>query len=173
MLHFRLPISEDCLYRPDMDPTISTAQPNAAPPDVVVRGNVREFLQDVVTGRHHLKGDEPVKDGGRDEAPGPYDYLLIALGVCTSMTVGYYARQKKMPLENITVSLWHERIHAKDCEECDTREGMLDLIDLQVAMTGPLSADQHARLMAIAARCPVHRTLKSEIDIRLKASESS
>jgi putative redox protein len=87
------------------------------------------------------------------------------------MTVGFYARQKKMPLENITVSLWHDRIHARDCEECETREGMLDRIDLQVAMTGPLSADQHARLMAVAARCPVHRTLKSEIDIRLKASE--
>ena len=141
-------------------------------PDVIVRGSARDFLQEVVSGNHHLRADEPVSYGGGDAAPGPYDYLLIALGVCTSMTIGYYARQKKMPLENVTVSLWHERIHAKDCAECETKEGMLDQIDLQVAMTGPLSPEQHARLMAVAAKCPVHRTLKSEIDIRLKASES-
>ena len=137
-----------------------------------MRGSVREFVQDVVTGRHHLKADEPVQDGGRDEGPSPYDYLLVALGVCTSMTIGYYARQKKFPLENITVSLWHERIHARDCQECETKNGMLDRINLQVAMTGSLNAEQHARLMAVAARCPVHRTLTSEIDIRLKALES-
>jgi putative redox protein len=141
-------------------------------PDVIVRGSARDFLQEVVSGNHHLRADEPVSYGGGDAAPGPYDYLLIALGVCTSMTIGYYARQKKMPLEKVTVSLWHERIHAKDCAECETKEGMLDQIDLQVAMTGPLSPEQHARLMAVAAKCPVHRTLKSEIDIRLKASES-
>ena len=141
-------------------------------PHVIVRGSARDFLQEVVSGNHRLRADEPVSYGGGDAAPGPYDYLLIALGVCTSMTIGYYARQKKMPLENVTVSLWHERIHAKDCAECETKEGMLDQIDLQVAMTGPLSPEQHARLMAVAAKCPVHRTLKSEIDIRLKASES-
>ena len=156
-----------------MDTTISTAQPIAAPPDVVVQGNARVFLQDVVTGKHHLRADEPVNYGGGDAAPGPYDYLLTALGVCTSMTIGLYARRKQIPLENITVSLWHARIHARDCEDCETKEGMLDRIDLQVAMTGPLSADQHARLMAVAAKCPVHRTLKSEIDIRLRATEST
>lgn len=115
-----------------------------------------------------MQADEPVSYGGGDAAPGPYDYLLAALGVCTSMTIGLYARRKKLPLENITVSLRHSRIHARDCEECETKEGMLDRIDMDIALTGQLSPEQHARLMEIAAKCPVHRTLKSEIDIRMK-----
>jgi putative redox protein len=153
-----------------METTISTAadSSNATPPDVVVRGNVTSFLQEVVAGSHRLQADEPVSYGGGDAAPGPYDYLLIALGTCTSMTIGVYARRKKLPLENITVSLRHSRIHAKDCEECETKEGMLDRIDLDVQLTGPLSSEQHARLMEIAGKCPVHRTLKAEIDIRIK-----
>jgi uncharacterized OsmC-like protein len=149
--------------------TISTAneQSSSKPADVIVRGTAREFLQEVVSGKHHLRADEPVAYGGTDAAPGPYEYLLTALGVCTSMTIGLYARKKQMPLENITVSLRHSRIHAKDCEECETKEGMLHRIDLDIELTGALTADQHSRLMAIAAKCPVHRTLKSEIDIRL------
>jgi uncharacterized OsmC-like protein len=149
--------------------TISTAneQSSSKPADVIVRGNAREFLQEVESGKHHLRADEPVAYGGTDAAPGPYEYLLTALGVCTSMTIGLYARKKQMPLENITVSLRHSRIHAKDCEECETKEGMLHRIDLDIELTGALTADQHSRLMAIAAKCPVHRTLKSEIDIRL------
>jgi uncharacterized OsmC-like protein len=141
---------------------------NVTPPDVIVRGNAASFLQDVVTGSHRLQGDEPVDAGGGDVAPGPYDYLLIALGTCTSMTIGLYARRKKMPLENITVSLRHSRIHARDCEECETEEGLLDRIDLDVHLTGPLSPEQNAKLMEIAGKCPVHRTLKSEIDIRIR-----
>ena len=154
-----------------MDTTVSITEKNAAP-DVVVRGTAKDFLQEVVTGRHRLRADEPVSYGGGDAAPGPYDYLLVALGVCTSMTVGYYARTEKIPLENITVSLHHDRIHAKDCEECETKEGMLDRIDLQIELTGDLTPEQHSRLMAIAAKCPVHRTLKSEINIRLNAAAS-
>ena len=139
----------------------------APPPHVIVRGNSRQFLQEVVTGKHHFCADEPVSSGGGDAAPGPYDYLLTALGVCTSMTVGYYARRKQIPLENITVSLRHDRIHARDCEQCETKAGMLDRIDLQVELTGSITPEQRAQLMAMAAKCPVHRTLKSEIDIRL------
>jgi len=155
-----------------MDTTHSVVNGNVSQPDVVVRGTARDFLQEIVTGKHHLQADEPVSYGGGDAAPGPYDYLLTALGVCTSMTIGLYARRKKIPLENITVSLRHFRIHAKDCEECETKAGMLDRIDLQIELTGGLSADQHATLMAIAAKCPVHRTLKSEIDIRLNPAAS-
>jgi len=98
---------------------------------------------------------------------------LIALGGCTSMTIGYHARRKKIPLENITVSLRHSRIHAKDCAECETKEGMLDRIDADIELTGALTAEQHSQLMGIAAKCPVHRTLKSEIDIRLQGSQAS
>ena len=155
-------------------PTAATGdQTNAKPADVVVRGNASGFLQEVVSGAHHLQADEPVSAGGCDAAPGPYDYLLIALGVCTSMTVGLYARRKQWPLENITVSLRHSRIHAKDCEECETKEGMLDRIETEIELTGSLSSEQRAKLMEIAAKCPVHRTLKSEINIRLRAAEKS
>ncbi|MEY2504975.1 MAG: hypothetical protein QOG27_1255 [Verrucomicrobiota bacterium] len=153
-----------------MDTTSLPLSEESTPaPDVIVRGNAREFLQEVVSGKHHLQADEPVSYGGGDIAPGPYDYLLIALGVCTSMTIGLYARRKQLPLENITVSLRHSRIHADDCENCETKKGMLDRIELAVELTGPLTQEQHARLMEIAGKCPVHRTLKSEIQIKLQA----
>ena len=154
-----------------MDKTPSPASATESlPADVVVRGNATGFLQEVVSGKHHLRADEPESYGGGDAAPGPYDYLLIGLGVCTSMTIGLYARRKQLPLENITVSLRHSRIHAEDCEDCETKKGMLDRIDLAVELTGPLSQEQHAKLMEIAGKCPVHRTLKSEIQIRLHAA---
>jgi uncharacterized OsmC-like protein len=152
---------------------VSAQQSNKTPANVVVHGNASGFLQEVVSGKHNLRADEPVGAGGGDAAPGPYDYLLIALGVCTSMTVGLYARRKQWPLENIIVSLRHSRIHAKDCEECETKEGMLDQIDTEIELTGSLSSEQRAKLMEIAAKCPVHRTLKSEINIRLQAAEKS
>ena len=140
---------------------------------VVVRGDAGSFKQEIITGKHRLVADEPVSAGGGDAGPDPYDYLLASLGVCTSMTVGLYARRKQFPLENIKVSLWHSRIHAKDCDECETREGMVDRIDVEVELTGALNAEQHATLMDIAAKCPVHRTLTSEINIRLRTAQSS
>jgi uncharacterized OsmC-like protein len=155
-------------YNPGMDNSTATDQINTKPADVVVRGNASGFLQEVVSGKHHLRADEPVSAGGNDAAPGPYDYVLIALGVCISMTVGFYARRKQWPLENIVVSLRHSRIYARDCEECETKEGMLDRIDVEIELTGSLTAEQHAKLMEIAGKCPVHRTLTSEINIRLR-----
>ena len=156
-----------------MNPSSPASNDLMKPADVVVRGNASGFLQEVVSGKHNLRADEPLNVGGSDAAPGPYDYLLIALGVCTSMTVGLYARRKQWPLENIIVSLRHSRIHAEDCKECETKEGMLDRIDTEIELTGTLTAEQHAKLMEIAAKCPVHRTLKSEINIRLQAAEKS
>jgi uncharacterized OsmC-like protein len=146
-------------------------QNNDETPDVIVRGNAGSFKQEIVVGRHTLVADEPVSAGGGDAGPDPYDYLLTALGVCTSMTVGLYARRKQMPLENIMVSLRHSRIYAKDCEECETKEGMLDRIDLELELIGALTAEQHAKLMDIAGKCPVHRTLTSEINIRLRPAQ--
>jgi len=142
------------------------------PADVVVRGNASGFLQEIVSGAHQLRADEPVDVGGGDAAPGPYDYLLIGLGACTSMTVGLYARNKKWPLENISVSLRHSRIHAQDCAECETKQGMLDRIDVEIGLSGALTPEQRTKLMEIAAKCPVHRTLKSEINIRLRTASS-
>jgi putative redox protein len=140
---------------------------------VVVRGSAANFEQKVVAGKHHLVADEPVNAGGGNAGPDPYDYLLASLGVCTSMTVGFYARRNHWPLENVTVSLWHSRIHASDCQECETTEGMLDRIDVEVELSGQLTSEQHAKLMQVAAKCPVHRTLTSEINIRLRAAETS
>src|SRR5216110_3740744 len=114
-------------------------------PNIVVRGDARSFKQEIAAGRHRLVADEPVSSGGGDAGPDPYDYLLTSLGVCTSMTIGLYARRKQMPLENITVSLSHSRIYAIDCEECETKEGMLDRIELEVELTGSLNAQQHAK----------------------------
>jgi putative redox protein len=138
-------------------------------PQVVVRGTARNFFQEISAGSHKLQADEPASVGGGDAGPDPYDYLMAGLGACTSMTVGLHARRKKFPLEKITVSLHHSRIHAKDCEDCETNEGMLDRIDVDLELTGPLSPDQHSELMRIAAKCPVHRTLTHEINIRLRA----
>ena len=148
-------------------------QSNDKTADVVVRGDARSFKQEIAAGKHHLVADEPISAGGGDAGPDPYDYLLTALGVCTSMTVGLYARRKQIPLENITVSLRHSRIYAKDCEDCETKEGMLDRIEVELDLTGPLSAEQHDKLIEIAAKCPVHRTLTSEINIRLRPAQKS
>src|SRR6266702_2608293 len=142
-------------------------------PHVVVRGDGDSFKQEIIAGKHRLVADEPVSAGGGDAGPDPYDYLLAALGVCASMMVGFYARKKQFPLENIKVSLWHSRIHAKDCEECETKEGILDRIDVEVELTGSLTVEQYAKLMEIAAICPVHRTLTSEINIRLRPAGKS
>jgi len=148
-------------------------QVDKAPPHIVVRGGAENFQQDVIAGKHQFVADEPANVGGGDVGPDPYDYLLAALGVCTSMTIGFYARRNHLPLENVMVSLWHSRIHARDCEECETRDGMVDRIDVEVELTGSLTAEQHAKLMEIAAKCPVHRTLTSEINIRLRAAKKS
>lgn len=148
-----------------------TTQTDKEPAQVIVRGGAGNFQQQVIAGKHKFIADEPAGIGG-DAGPNPYDYLLAALGTCTSMTVGLYARRSRFPLENITVSLWHSRVHAADCEECETKEGMLDRIDLEVELTGPLTPEQHAKLLQVAARCPVHRTLTSEINIRLREAAS-
>jgi putative redox protein len=117
-----------------------------------------------------LAADEPIAAGGTDAGLNPYDFLLAGLGSCTSMTVALYARRKQWPLEAVTVRLRHGKIHAADCGDCETREGMIDRIELALELTGPLTEEQRSRLLEIAGRCPVHRTLTSEIDIRTHLS---
>ena len=141
----------------------------AEQPHVIVRGAAAGFTQKIQIGSHQLEADEPVSFGGTDAGPSPYDLLLAALGSCTSMTIGLYARKRRWPLENITVSLRHSRIHAADCEDCETKEGKIDRIELDVQLTGSLTGEQREKLMEIAERCPVHQTLTSEINIKTRA----
>ncbi|HVY56258.1 MAG TPA: bifunctional alpha/beta hydrolase/OsmC family protein [Xanthobacteraceae bacterium] len=141
----------------------------AAGPQVVVRETGQgRFQQEVTMGAHRLIADEPAEAGGLDSGPSPYDLLLAALGACTSMTLRLYAERKGIPLERVRVDLKRSRIHALDCETCETREGMLDRIERVVTLDGDLDADQRNRLLEIADKCPVHRTLTSEIDIRTR-----
>jgi uncharacterized OsmC-like protein/alpha-beta hydrolase superfamily lysophospholipase len=139
-----------------------------AEPGVVVVTETRQgrFQQEVAAGAHHFLADEPVAVGGLDSGPGPYDLLLASLGACTSMTLRIYAEAKALPLDRVTVRLRHGRIHAEDCEQCETKEGMIDHIERRITLKGDLDAAQRARLMVIADKCPVHRTLTSEIDIK-------
>ena len=135
---------------------------------VTVEGAATGLAEEIAAGRHRLVADEPVEASGTDTGPSPYELLLAALGACTSMTLSMYARRKRWPLERVTVRLQHARIHAQDCAECETKEGMLDRIEREIGLAGPLDAEQRERLLAIANRCPVHRTLVSEVDIRTR-----
>jgi uncharacterized OsmC-like protein len=138
------------------------------PPEVVVTGNARGFIQEIVAGPHHFTVDEPLRVGGTDAGPGPYDLLLAALGACTSMTVAMYARRKGWPLESVTVRLRHSKIYASDCADCETSAGLLDRIEREVHFSGELDEEQRLRLREIADKCPVHRTLQSEIEIQTR-----
>jgi uncharacterized OsmC-like protein/fermentation-respiration switch protein FrsA (DUF1100 family) len=152
--------------------TPEVADLGEAPRNVVVQETrAGKFQQTVSIGPHRLLADEPVAAGGEDTGPGPYDYLLAGLGACTSMTMRMYADRKALPLERVTVTLKHSKIYAQDCAECETKAGMLDQIDRTIAMEGALDAEQRKRLMEIADKCPVHRTLTSEIHIVTHAAD--
>ena len=126
------------------------------------------FMNRVEIGGHVLAADEPAAVGGDGTGPNPYEYLLAALGACTSMTLRMYARRKEWPLEHVGVRLRHGKIHAQDCADCETDKGKVDNIDVDLELTGDLDDAQRARLLEIAHRCPVHRTLKQEKQIRVQ-----
>jgi uncharacterized OsmC-like protein len=136
--------------------------------EVVVRSAGGPFRQEVTVGPHRMVVDEPASVGGSDAGPSPYGMLLAALGSCTAMTLQMYARTKGWPLESVEVRLSHDKIHAKDCASCETKEGKLDRIEREVIVGGPLTDDQRKRLAEIADRCPVHRTLASEIHVHTR-----
>jgi putative redox protein len=149
-----------------------TMESAKAPRNVVVRETRNSKFQNaVIVGPHHLLADEPAAVGGEDTGPGPYDYVLAGLGACTSMTMRMYAERKSLPLDRVTVTLSHNKIHAEDCAECETKVGMLDQFDRVIAMEGALDAEQRKKLMEIADKCPVHRTLTSEIHIVTKEAD--
>jgi uncharacterized OsmC-like protein/alpha-beta hydrolase superfamily lysophospholipase len=125
-----------------------------------------KYQQEIMSGPHRFLADEPVAFGGLDSGPGPYDLLLASLGACTSMTIRIYADRKELPLERVTVRLNHKKVHAEDCAECETKDGMIDRIDRTITLEGALDAEARRKLMEIADKCPVHKTLRSEVAIR-------
>jgi uncharacterized OsmC-like protein len=135
---------------------------------VVVHGSATGFRQEVSIGPHRMSADEPLSVGGTESGPSPYEYLLAALGACTSITLEMYARRRAWPLAEVTVNLRHSKIHAADCAECETKEGMLDQIERDIHLAGPLTNEQQARLLEIANKCPVHRMLTSGIVIKTR-----
>jgi len=139
---------------------------DTAPGTVIVRETGKaKFQQKVISGKHSLIADEPIDVGGLDSGLSPYDLLLAALGACTSMTLRLYAEQKKLALKRVEVRLRHDRIYANDCAECETKEGLIDHIERVIKLEGDLDAAQRARLLEIADKCPVHRTLTHEVNI--------
>ena len=155
--------------------TEAVEQPRNAPVSgepgvVIVRGDGAGFAQEIDAGRHRLRADESLAGGGTDTGPSPYDYLLVALGTCKSMTIALYAQRKHWPLEGVTIRLRHSKIYASDCADCDTKEGKLDRIVCEIELLGKLGAEERAQLIEIAQKCPVHRTLKSDVDIQTRVA---
>ncbi len=138
--------------------------------EVRVRSTGASFTQVVETATHRWLADEPAKVGGDDRGPSPYDLLLAALGTCTSMTLQMYARRKQIPLDSVSVKLRHERVHAQDCEECENESGRLDVLRREITIGGELEDSVRARMLEIADRCPVHRTLHGPLEVLTRES---
>jgi putative redox protein len=135
------------------------------PRDVCIDAGPLRYVQTITIGPHVLQADEPSKVGGDDAGPNPYELLLAALGSCASITIRMYADRKQWPLLGVRVCLSYARVHAEDCAECDTESGMVDRIEMGISFTGDLSQEQSRRLIEIANKCPVHRTLVSQVQI--------
>lgn len=154
-----------------LDPLTEPSRPEIAGGEVMVTEGNHRFLRDVTTDGHHWLADEPRKAGGDDLGPDPYEHLLAALGTCTSMTIRMYANHKSWALDDVTVRLAHRREHDQDCQDCEGKEAKLDAIERWIGLAGDLDDSQRERLMQIADRCPVHRTLTGKIRIRTSIEE--
>ncbi len=143
-----------------------TAEPDTGEYETAARTPVGSFRTEVVAGGHALVADEPAAVGGTGAGPSPYDLLSAALAACTSMTLKMYASHKKLDLESATVRVRHGKIHAADCRDCESTEGRIDRFERELLLVGNLSDEQRNRMLEIADRCPVHRTLHSEVEVR-------
>ena len=130
---------------------------------IIHESSLSQYAQQIIIGNHILTADEPVAVGGADAGPSPYDFLLAGLGACTSMTLRMYANLKKIPVKNIIVKLSHEKVYSKDCENCEDSHSKIDKIERHIELQGELSEEQQDKLLDIANKCPVHRTLTSKI----------
>jgi len=141
--------------------------------NVSVDAGQLRYAQNISVGPHVLEADEPVEVGGNDAGPNPYELLLAALGSCASITVRMYSERKQWPLQGVHVDLSWARVHAEDCAECDTEVRMVDGIEMEISFLGDLSEDQQKRLFEIANKCPVHRTLSSQVQIHARLASAS
>lgn len=153
-------------------PAEEATAPSAGEGEVIVaETGENPFAQSISAGPHMLRADEPESIGGGNTGPTPYGLLLSGLGACTSMTMRMYANRKKWPLERAVVRLRHDKIHASDCADCETKDGKLDRIERTIELTGDLDDEQRARLLEIADKCPVHRTLESEVRVETRLAD--
>jgi uncharacterized OsmC-like protein len=129
-----------------------------------------DFLENIHAGRHLFHADEPVSAGGKDAAPTPYELLLGALGACKAITLRMYAARKRWPLQRVRVNLSHAKAHAEDCVDCDSERSLIDLIEVEIQLVGELTDEQRRTLLSVAEKCPIHRTLTSQIQIRTRAA---
>jgi len=150
----------------------SASRPSVSAGEVLVHEVDRKFMLDVYSDTHQWRADEPIRVGGKNSGPDPYEHLLASVGTCTSMTLRMYASRKQWPLDDAEVTLRHSREHLSDCENCDTKENMqLDVIERDIKLHGDLTEEQRTRLMEIADRCPVHKTLSGTLQIRTRQSD--
>ncbi|MGB6976835.1 MAG: OsmC family protein [Gammaproteobacteria bacterium] len=146
---------------------------NNNPKETIVRESGKgKFTEEIVIGNHVLTADEPLANGGNDSGPSPYDFLLAALGSCTAMTLRAYADNKQLPLKKVIVKLKHDKIYAEDCIDCENENSKIDHIERLIELQGDLSQEQRAKLLDIANKCPVHRTLTSKMLITTELVKS-
>jgi putative redox protein len=152
-------------------PAVATERPAVAKGELRVEEGDRKFLRRLHADDHSWLADEPEAVGGSNRGPDPYELLLAALGACTSMTLRMYANRKRWSLDDVVVDLAHQREHAEDCKDCDEAERRVEVLTRRIRVVGDLDAEQRARLLEIADRCPVHRTLEGDLQIRTEASD--
>ncbi len=156
-----------------IDVPVVPTRPRVSAGEVAIRERNHAFMLDVYSDTHRWLADEPRRVGGADSGPDPYEHLLASVGTCTAMTLRMYAARKRWPLENARITLRHSREHHDDCEGCDEKPLQLDVIERDIELVGDLDESMRERLMEIADRCPVHRTLTGKLDVRTRRAAAA